>query len=82
MCLVEKYEDKLYSICCDPTGDRTRENINQYTCTLIDNSFEFNWEKNNGIVLQLVLIYQPIKYASWYTSICPDKLSKQIKIQA
>jgi hypothetical protein len=30
MCLVEKYEDKLYSICCDPTRDRTRENINPY----------------------------------------------------
>jgi hypothetical protein len=34
MCLVEKYEDKLYSIYCDPTGDRTRENINPY----------FNWQ--------------------------------------
>jgi len=68
MCLDEKYKDKLHSICCFPTGDRTHEYV---TRTLIDNNFEFNREKNYGMVLQLVLIYHPIKLASWFAHVCP-----------
>jgi hypothetical protein len=42
ICLAEKYKDKLYNVCCDPTRNRTHEYISR---NLIDNSFEFNWEK-------------------------------------
>ena len=37
--LAEKYKDKLYNVCCDPTKNRTHEYIFR---NLIDNSFEFN----------------------------------------
>ena len=39
ICLAEKYKDKLYNVCCDPTRNRTHEYISR---NLIDNSFEFN----------------------------------------
>jgi hypothetical protein len=42
--------------------DRTHEYLSR---NLIDNSFEFNWKKNSGMILQFVLIYQSIQLASW-----------------
>jgi hypothetical protein len=39
ICLAEKYKDKLYDVCGDPTRNRTHEYISR---NLIDNSFEFN----------------------------------------
>ena len=42
ICLAEKYKNKLYNVCCDPTRNRTHEYISR---NLIDNSFEFNWKK-------------------------------------
>jgi hypothetical protein len=42
ICLAEKYKDKLYNVCCDPTRDRTHEYLSR---NLIDNNFEFNWKK-------------------------------------
>ena len=54
-CLAEKYKHKLYNVCYDPTRNRTHEYLSR---NLIDNSFEFNWKKNNGMILQFVLIYQ------------------------
>ena len=62
ICLAETNKDKLYNVCCDPTRDRTHEYLSR---NLIDNSFEFNWEKTSGILLQCVLIYQSIQLASW-----------------
>lgn len=58
MHLDEKSKDKFHNICCDNTGDRTHKHV---THTLIDNGFEFNCFKPKGIVLQLVIIYQPVK---------------------
>ena len=52
ICLAEKYKDKLYDVCCDSTRDRTHEYLSR---NLIDNSFEFNWRKNSGVILQFVL---------------------------
>ena len=52
ICLAEKYKDKLYNVCYDPTRDRTHEYLSR---NLIDNSFEFNWRKNSGVILQFVL---------------------------
>jgi hypothetical protein len=47
----------LYDVCCDPTRDRTHEYLSR---NLIDNSFEFNWGKDSGMILQFVL-----KLAFW-----------------
>ena len=52
ICLAEKYKDKLYNVCCDPTRNRTHEYLSR---NLIDNSFEFNWGKDSGMILQFVL---------------------------
>ena len=42
ICLAEKYKDKLYNFCCDPTSDRTYEYLSR---NLIGNSFEYNCKK-------------------------------------
>ena len=50
--LAEKYKYKLYNVCYDPTRDRTHDYLSR---NLIDNSFEFNWGKDSGMILQFVL---------------------------
>jgi predicted acetyltransferase len=50
ICLAEKYKDKLYNVCYNPTSDRTHEYLSR---KLIDISFEFNWKKNSGTLVGL-----------------------------
>jgi hypothetical protein len=63
ICLAEKYKDKLYNVCCDPTRNRTHEYISR---NLIDNSFEFNWKKKQWYDITICTDhYQSIQLASW-----------------
>ena len=60
--LAEKYKDKLYNVCCDPTRNRTHEYIFR---NLIDNSFEFNWKKTQWYDIAICTNhYQSIQLAS------------------
>ena len=62
ICLAEKYKDKLYNVCCDPTRNRTHEYISR---NLIDNSFEFNWKKTQWYDITICADhYQSIQLAS------------------